>query len=114
RIARKSSLLPVYPGTRRAGQRSATPLTGRASKAANEPSGVSICLTLTPGGRVRKRGVLTKNPPPCSVESVGSVAYRGHAAGAVLRARPAAGDAAAVRSGASAGLRGYAARMGCA
>lgn len=55
----KSSLLPVSPGTRSAGQRSTTPLTGTASRAANVPCGVSIFCGATPGGRSRNRGVLT-------------------------------------------------------
>src|SRR5580704_3597233 len=63
RMSRKSSLLPVYPGTRRAGCRSRTPLGGSASSAANLPRLVSMVSRRTPEGNCRAFGVLTGRQP---------------------------------------------------
>src|SRR5579875_1837783 len=63
RIGRKSSLLPVKPGTSRAGRRSHTPVAGSASNAANEPRSVGRVIHRTPGGTSMERGVLTGGHP---------------------------------------------------
>src|ERR1700722_9981145 len=63
RMSRKSSLLPVYPGTRRAGCPPRTPLGGGASRAANLPRLVSMVSRRTPEGNCRAFGVLTGRQP---------------------------------------------------
>src|SRR6201994_2725339 len=62
-MARKSSLLPVKPGTRTAGCRSQTPVPGMASSAAKPPRLVSTTVRRTLSGRLRDVGVLTVGTP---------------------------------------------------
>src|ERR1700683_13252 len=59
---RKSSLLPVYPGTSKAGCRSPPP-GGTAHSAANGPRDVRMVVALTRGDICSDRGVLTARQP---------------------------------------------------
>src|SRR5215472_4992848 len=107
-IGRKSSLLPVKPGTSSAGRRSHTPVAGIASNAANRPRAVFKVNRRTPAGTSTERGVLTGGHPTdlgvpgIAFASLGSVpdglAGLPLAAGSVLATAGAAADPAAGRA----------------
>src|ERR1700753_2374993 len=80
-MARKSSLLPVKPGTRTAGCRSQTPVPGMASSTAKLPRLGSMNVRRTQSGRRRDVGVLTVGnlygaelySSPCWIDERGSI-----------------------------------------